>query len=53
MAKKLRIVATLPPLHPGEVLREEFLDDDILAVHAVRDRAGAAAADDEIFLDAG
>ena len=26
MAKKLRITATLPPLHPGEVLREEFLD---------------------------
>jgi addiction module HigA family antidote len=23
--KKLDIVATLPPLHPGEVLREEFL----------------------------
>jgi addiction module HigA family antidote len=23
--KKISIVATLPPLHPGEVLREEFL----------------------------
>lgn len=25
MPKKLKIVMTLPPLHPGEVLREEFL----------------------------
>jgi addiction module HigA family antidote len=25
MAKKSPFVATLPPLHPGEVLREEFL----------------------------
>ncbi len=25
MAKKSSIIATLPPLHPGEVLREEFL----------------------------
>jgi addiction module HigA family antidote len=25
MAKDLEIVATLPPMHPGEMLREEFL----------------------------
>jgi antitoxin HigA-1 len=25
MPKKLDIVASLPPLHPGEVLREELL----------------------------
>jgi addiction module HigA family antidote len=26
MSKELEIVATLPPLHPGEVLREEFIE---------------------------
>jgi|SRR5580700_8176827 addiction module HigA family antidote len=26
MARKTRIVAQLPPLHPGEMLREEFLE---------------------------
>lgn len=25
MSESLEIVATLPPLHPGEVLREEFI----------------------------
>ena len=25
MAKRIQVVATLPPLHPGEVLREEFI----------------------------
>ena len=25
MSENLEIVATLPPLHPGEVLREEFI----------------------------
>nr|WP_244441383.1 MULTISPECIES: HigA family addiction module antitoxin [Methylosinus] len=26
MASEMEIVETLPPMHPGEVLREEFLD---------------------------
>lgn len=26
MTDKLEIVATLPPMHPGEMLREEFLE---------------------------
>jgi addiction module HigA family antidote len=26
MASKIEIVETLPPMHPGEVLREEFLE---------------------------
>ena len=25
MARKTQIIATLPPMHPGEMLREEFL----------------------------
>jgi addiction module HigA family antidote len=33
--KKLNIVATLPPLHPGEVLREEFLKPMKLTPYAV------------------
>jgi addiction module HigA family antidote len=35
MAKKSQIVATLPPLHPGEVLREEFLIPLKLTPYAV------------------
>jgi addiction module HigA family antidote len=35
MKKKLRIVATLRPLHPGEVLREEFLFPLKLSPYAV------------------
>ena len=26
MTDELKIVATLPPMHPGEMLREEFLE---------------------------
>jgi addiction module HigA family antidote len=26
MSDKLEIIATLPPMHPGEMLREEFLE---------------------------
>jgi antitoxin HigA-1 len=33
--KNLNIVATLPPLHPGEVLREEFLKPMKLTPYAV------------------
>jgi addiction module HigA family antidote len=35
MAKKLEMVARLPPLHPGEVLREEFLKPMGLTSYAV------------------
>src|SRR2546430_17735126 len=35
MAKRHRIVATLPPLHPGAVLREEFLAPLPLSPYAV------------------
>jgi addiction module HigA family antidote len=35
MSKKLQIVRTLPPLHPGEVLREEFLVPLNLSAYAV------------------
>ena len=34
-ARKLQIVRTLPPLHPGEVLREEFLKPLELTPYAV------------------
>lgn len=32
---KTEIVATLPPLHPGEVLREEFMAPHKLTAYAV------------------
>lgn len=35
MPRKLAIVAKLPPLHPGEVLREEFLKPMGLTPYAV------------------
>jgi addiction module HigA family antidote len=38
--KKLNIVATLPPLHPGEVLREEFLNPMGLTPYAVAKACG-------------
>jgi addiction module HigA family antidote len=38
--KKLKIVATLPPLHPGEVLREEFLKPMELTPYAVAKACG-------------
>ena len=38
--KKLTIVATLPPLHPGEVLREEFLKPMELTPYAVAKACG-------------
>jgi addiction module HigA family antidote len=38
--KKLAIVATLPPLHPGEVLREEFLRPMELTPYAVAKACG-------------
>jgi addiction module HigA family antidote len=37
---KLDIVATLPPLHPGEVLREEFLKPLKLTPYAVAKACG-------------
>ena len=40
MPKKLQIVATLPPLHPGEVLREEFLLPHGLSPYAVARACG-------------
>ncbi len=40
MPKKLRIVAKLPPLHPGEVLREEFLLPMKLSPYAVAKACG-------------
>jgi addiction module HigA family antidote len=40
MAKKLQIIATLPPLHPGEVLREEFLVPLKLTPYAVSKACG-------------
>jgi antitoxin HigA-1 len=40
MAKKLQTVATLPPLHPGEVLREEFLVPLKLSPYAVAKACG-------------
>ena len=40
MPKKLDIVATLPPLHPGEVLREEFLKPMGLTPYAVAKACG-------------
>jgi addiction module HigA family antidote len=40
MAKKVQIVATLPPLHPGEVLREEFLVPLELSSYAVAKACG-------------
>jgi addiction module HigA family antidote len=39
--KKLVIVASLPPLHPGEVLREEFLKPMGLTPYAVARPCGA------------
>ncbi len=38
--KKLEIVATLPPLHPGEVLREEFLLPMNLSAYIVAKACG-------------
>jgi antitoxin HigA-1 len=38
--KRLEIVATLPPLHPGEVLREEFLKPMELTPYAVAKACG-------------
>src|SRR2546423_493340 len=38
--KKLEIVATLPPLHPGEVLREEFLGPMGLSAYLVANACG-------------
>ena len=38
--RKLNIVATLPPLHPGEVLREEFLKPMKLTPYAVAKACG-------------
>ena len=40
MSKKLAIVASLPPLHPGEVLREEFLKPMGLTPYAVAKACG-------------
>src|SRR5882672_4646930 len=40
MAKKVQIVATLPPLHPGEVLREEFLSPLGLSPYMVAKACG-------------
>ena len=39
--KELVIVASLPPLHPGEVLREEFLKPMGLTPYAVARPCGA------------
>ena len=38
--KKLEIIATLPPLHPGEVLREEFLGPMGLSPYVVAKACG-------------
>jgi antitoxin HigA-1 len=38
--QKLKIIATLPPLHPGEVLREEFLKPMALTPYAVAKACG-------------
>ena len=40
MKKKSSIIATLPPLHPGEVLREEFLVPLNLSPYAVAKACG-------------
>ena len=40
MPKKLDIVASLPPLHPGEVLREEFLKPMGLTAYALAKACG-------------
>jgi addiction module HigA family antidote len=40
LSKKLVIVASLPPLHPGEVLREEFLKPMGLTPYAVAKACG-------------
>ncbi len=40
MTKALEIVETLPPLHPGEVLREEFLRPLNLSPYAVAKACG-------------
>jgi antitoxin HigA-1 len=40
MRKKLEIAASLPPLHPGEVLREEFLKPMRLTPYAVAKACG-------------
>src|SRR5947208_9354689 len=40
MPKKPQIIATLPPLHPGEVLREEFLVPLKLSPYAVAKACG-------------
>ena len=40
MAKKSQFVATLPPLHPGEVLREEFLVPKKLSAYSVAKACG-------------
>jgi addiction module HigA family antidote len=38
--RKLEIIAILPPLHPGEVLREEFLDPMGLSAYMVAKSCG-------------
>ena len=40
LKKELEIVATLPPLHPGEVLREEFLIPMRLSAYVVAKACG-------------
>src|SRR5260370_4897349 len=40
VSRKLVIVASLPPLHPGEVLREEFLKPMGLTPYAVAKACG-------------
>jgi addiction module HigA family antidote len=40
LPRKLAVVATLPPLHPGEVLREEFLKPMGLTAYAVAKACG-------------
>ena len=48
MAKKLAIVARLPPLHPGEVLREEFLGPMGLTPYAVAKACGVPVCDPKL-----
>ncbi|QGM45880.1 HigA family addiction module antitoxin [Methylocystis heyeri] len=40
MGKKMEVVETLPPMHPGEVLREEFLEPLGLAAGRVAKACG-------------
>jgi antitoxin HigA-1 len=39
----MKIVATLPPMHPGEMLREEFLKPMDLTPYIVREELGITA----------